>query len=154
MTPVPEGAGADFDLASALVSDTGDAVIVADLTGRVILWNDAAEAMFGRSHQEALGATLDFMIPERLRERHWEGFRQVVASGVTQYGGRTLAVPALRADGTRISIEFTVALLKDEAGGLRGIGAIIRDVTARWEEQRASSRRTAELEAELANLRR
>jgi PAS domain S-box-containing protein len=63
-------------------------------------------------------------------------------------------VPALRADGTRISIEFTVALLKDEAGGLRGIGAIIRDVTARWEEQRAASRRTAELEAELANLRR
>ena len=118
------------------------------------MWNDAAEAMFGRSHQEALGATLDFMIPERLRERHWEGFRQVVASGVTQYGGRTLAVPALRADGTRISIEFTVALLKDEAGGLRGVGAIIRDVTARWEEQRAASRRTAELEAELANLRR
>jgi hypothetical protein len=53
-----------------------------------------------------------------------------------------------------MSIEFTVALLKDEAGGLRGISAIIRDVTARWEEQHAASRRKAELEAELANLRR
>jgi len=94
------------------------------------------------------------MIPEGHRARHWQGFEQVGASGETQYAGRTLAVPALRADGTRISIEFTVALLKDEAGGLRGIGAIIRDVTARWEQQRASSRRMAELEAELANLRR
>jgi len=149
-----DGARAEFDVASALVEDAGEAIIAADLTGRIILWNHAAEAMFGRSHQEAMGATLDFMIPERLRARHWEGFQQVVASGETQYVGRTLAVPALRADGTRISIEFTVALLKDEAGGLRGIGAIIRDVTARWEQQRASSRRMAELEAELANLRR
>ena len=151
---MPDDAQADFDVASALVEHAVDALVVADLTGRVILWNDAAEAMFGRSDQEVLGATLDFMIPEKLRARHWEGFRHVVATGVTQYVGRTLAVPALRADGTRISIEFTVALLHDEAGGLRGIGAIIRDVTARWEEQRASSRRRAELEAELANLRR
>ena len=147
-------ASVQFNVTSALVEHAGDAVIATDLTGRVILWNYAAEAMFGRSHQEAVGASLDFMIPEKLRPRHWEGFRQVVASGETQYVGRTLAVPALRADGTRISIEFTVALLKDEAGGLRAIGAIIRDVTARWEEQRASSRRTAKLEAELANLRR
>ena len=133
----------DFDVASVLVEYAGDAVIATGLTGRAILWDDAAEAMFGRSHQEAVGASLDFMIPEKLRARHWEGFRQVVASGETQYGGWTLAVPALRADGTRISIEFTMALLKDEAGGLRGIGAIIRDVTARWEKQRASSGRTA-----------
>ncbi len=90
------------------------------------------------------------MIPETPRARHWEGFRHVVASGETQYVGRT---PALRADGTRISIEFTVALSNDEAGGLRGVGAITRDVTARW-EQRASARGSAEPEAELANLRR
>ena len=151
---MPDDAQAKFDVASELVEHAADAFKSADLTGRVILWNDAAEAMFGRSQQEALGATLDFRIPARLRARHREGFRQVVASGVTQYGGRPLAVPALRADGTRTSIEFTVALLKDEAGGLREIGAIIRDVTARWGEQRVSSRRTAELEAELANLRR
>ena len=136
-------ARAEFDIATSLVDHAGEAVIATDLTGRVILWNHAAEAMFGRSHQETIGATLDFMIPEKLRARHWEGFQRVVASGETQYVGRTLAVPALRADGKRISIEFTVALLKDEAGGLRGIGAIIRDVTARWEEQRASSGRTA-----------
>lgn len=144
----------DVDIAAALVAASPEAVIVADPAGRVILWNHAAEAMFGRSHQEVLGSTLDLTIPEKLRARHWEGFRNVVASGETQYAGRTLAVPALRADGTRISIEFTVALLQDEAGGLTGVGAIIRDVTARWEEQRASSRRMAELEAELANLRR
>ena len=147
-------ARAEFDIATALVQHAGDAAIAADLTGRVILWNDAAEAMFGRSDQEALGATLDFMFPETLRARHREGFRHVMASGETQYVGRTLAVPALRADGTRISIEFTVALPKDEAGGLKGVGAITRDVTARWEQQHASAWRRAELEAELANLRR
>ena len=94
------------------------------------------------------------MIPEKLRGRQWEGFDHVVATGETQYVGRTPAVPALRADGTCISIEFTVAPLHDEARRLGGIGAITRDVTARWEQQRAASRRTAELEAELANVRR
>ncbi len=110
--------------------------------------------MFGRSHHEVLRATLDFMIPERLHARHSEGFGEVVASGDTQYAGRTLAVPALRADGTGISIEFTVALLQNEAGSLSGTGVTIRDVTARWEQQRASSGRPADTEAELANLRR
>src|SRR3712207_3732547 len=144
----------EHELAATPVEHAGDAVIGADPAGHVILWNDAAEAMFRRSRQDALGATLDFMIPERLRARHWEGFNQVVATGETQDVGRTLSVPALRADGTRISIEFTVAMLQDEARRLTGIGAIIRDVTARWEEQRATSRRTAELDAELANPRR
>ncbi len=91
------------------------------------------------------------MIPETLLARHWEGFRHVAASGETQYVGRT---PALRADGTRISIEFTVALSNDEAGGLKGVGAITRDVTTRWEQQCASARGSAEPEAELAHLRR
>ena len=148
-----DGARAEFDIATAL-GEHARRLTGGDLTGHAILWNHPAEAMFGRSHQEALGATLGFMLPDQLRARHWERFRQVAASGETQYVGRTLAVPALRADGTRISIELTVALVKDEAGGLRGIGAIIRDVAARWEEQRASRGRRAEPEAELANLRR
>ena len=86
------------------------------------------------------------MIPERLRERHWEGFRQTMATGETKYGGETLSVPAVRADGARISVEFTVALVRDESGAVTGIAAIMRDVTAAWEERRALARRVRELE--------
>ena len=142
------------EVAEAVVANAGDAVIVADASGTIRFWNPAAEAMFGHSRQDAVGATLDLVVPEKLREAHWDGFRRVVASGETKYAGRTLAVPALRADGTRISIEFTVALLRDEAGGLVGVGAIIRDVSARWEQERALRGRVDELERELAALRR
>ncbi len=147
-------AQAAFDIGASMVHHAGDAVVVVDPAGRVTVWNEAGETMFGRSSREVLGATLDLIIPHNLRDRHWTGFRQTLATGDTQYAGRTLAVPALRADGTRISIEFTVSLLRDERDELVGIGAIIRDVTTRWEEQRALKRRVAELETELATLRR
>ena len=164
--PAPRGAGAPASPsgqaagalraaeAAALLEGAGDAVIVADPTGAIRYWNAAAEAMFGHPAEHAVGQTLDLIVPEPLRERHWAGYAHTMASGETKYGGRTLAVPALRADGSRISIEFTVALLHDEAGGLAGIGAIIRDVTERWERDRVLRRRLAELEAELAALRR
>ena len=142
------------DLLEALVAAAGDAVIVADPTGTIRYWNARAEEMFGHPRERAVGTSLDLIIPERLRERHWEGFHRTLAAGETKYAGRTLAVPALRADGTRISIEFTVALLRDEAGGLVGVGAIIRDVSARWEQERALRGRVDELERELAALRR
>jgi PAS domain S-box-containing protein len=136
-----------------LVHGAGDAVIVADAAGAIRYWNAGAEAMFGRPAHEALGESLDVIIPEQLRERHWEGFRHTMATGETQYAGRTLAVPAVRADGSRISVEFTVALLREETGAVAGIAAIMRDVTAAWEERRALARRVRELEQELAQLR-
>jgi PAS domain S-box-containing protein len=137
----------------ALVADTDHAVIVAGPDGVISFWNPAAERMFGHTREEALGQTLDIIIPEGLRERHWDGYRRVMETGQTDYGGRTLAVPAVRRDGTRISVEFTVTLLRDQAGALRGIGAILRDVTEKWEEQRALNRRMVELEREVATLR-
>jgi PAS domain S-box-containing protein len=137
----------------ALVASTDHAVIVADPDGVICFWNPAAERMFGHSREDALGQTLDIIVPDKLRERHWDGYRRVMQTGQTQYGARTLAVPAMRQDGTRISVEFTVALLRDTGGALVGIGAILRDVTARWEEQRALNRRMADLERELASLR-
>ena len=93
------------------------------------------------------------IIPEHLRERQWAGYHRVMETGQTDYAGRTLAVPAIRRDGTRISVEFTVTLLRDTSGAMRGIAAILRDVTARWEVQRALRRRMAELERELESLR-
>jgi PAS domain S-box-containing protein len=135
----------------ALVANTDHAVVIADRDGVIRFWNPAAEEMFGHSRSAALGATLDIIIPEQLRARHWDGFRRAMQSGRTDYGGRTLAVPALRHDGTRISVEFTVTLLRDDGGTIQGIGAILRDVSAQWEEQRALRRRLDELERERAS---
>jgi PAS domain S-box-containing protein len=137
----------------ALVAGTDHAIVVAGPDGVIRFWNPAAEAMFGHTRDEAVGQSLDLIIPENLRGRHWDGYHRVMQTGETEYGGRTLAVPAIRRDGTRISVEFTVTILRDPAGTLSGIGAILRDVTAQWEERRAQSRRLAELERELAALR-
>lgn len=129
-----------------LLAVTDDAVIVTDAGGVIRHYNRAAETMFQYPREHAIGATLDIIIPQRLRGRHWDGFHRVVASGTTNYAGRLLAVPALRADGSQISVEFTVSLLRDDAGAVRGVGAILRDVTARWQEQRALLARVHELE--------
>ena len=123
-----------------------EAVIFADQQGVVRLWNRAAETMFGYSADEALGQSLDLIVPERFRARHWEGYRHVMATGVTSYGQRLLAVPAMRKDGQRISIEFSIALLKDEHGEVTGVAAVVRDVTARGQADRELRRRLAALE--------
>jgi PAS domain S-box-containing protein len=136
----------DEDLLAALVGSADDAVIVADVAGDIRYLNAAAEAMFGLSAADALGASLDLIIPERLRERHWEGFHRVMATGETEYAGRMLSVPALRADGATISVEFTVNLLRDGSDAIVGIGAIMRDVTERFQEDRRLRARLAELE--------
>ena len=103
--------------------------------------------MFGYRADEALGQRLDLIIPEAYRERHWTGFYSVMQTGTSRYGRQLLAVPALRKDGTRISIEFHVVVLHDPAGALAGMAAIVRDVTERWERERALRKRVQDLEA-------
>jgi PAS domain S-box-containing protein len=134
-------------LCREIVDGAPDAIVFADRDGVIRLWNAGAEAMFGYGVDEAVGQTLDLIIPERLRARHWTGFNNTMASGVTRYARQVLAVPAIRKDGTSISVEFTVALLHEPSGALVGITAIIRDVTARWEEERSLKKRLAALEA-------
>jgi PAS domain S-box-containing protein len=131
----------------SLVQAAGDAIIAADTDGKIRLWNPAAERMFGFTAEEALGHALDLIIPERWRTRHWEGYRRVMRTGQTHYGTEVLRVPALHKNGHTLSIAFTVALLPAGDGGIQAIAAIIRDETARWEEERALRRRLAELEA-------
>jgi len=89
---------------------------------------------------------LDLIIPERLQARHQEGYRHVMATGTTQYSQKLLAVPATRKDGARISIEFTVVLIRDATGDILGVAAIIRDVTARWQREKDTQARLAALE--------
>lgn len=132
-------------LAAAILTMRSDALVVADRDGVIRFWNPGAERMFGFSGAEALGRSLDLIIPERLRARHWEGYAQVMATGESRYGeGELLSVPALRKDGATISVEFTIVPLKDEAGAMLGMAAIMRDVTARFEELRALRRKAAE----------
>jgi PAS domain S-box-containing protein len=128
----------DRALADALLHSMSDAIIASDSDGRITFWSPGAERIFGFSGAEAIGQSLDLIIPERLRPRHWAGYTQVMRTGESRYGhGDLLSVPAVRKDGTRLSIEFTIVPLKDEAGAMAGMAAILRDVSARFEEMRA-----------------
>lgn len=118
-----------------LLDDAPDAILVADCAGIIRFWNRGAERIFGFSADAALGASLDLIIPETMRARHWEGYRQVMATGVTKYQTNLLAVPGARHDGTRLSLEFSMVLLRDEAGKIAGSAAIMRDVTARRQQE-------------------
>jgi PAS domain S-box-containing protein len=135
-----------LDLPS-LVQAAGDAIIAADTDGKIRLWNPAAERIFGFTAAEALGHSLALIIPERWRHRHWEGYQRVMRTSQTRYGAEVLRVPALHKDGRALSIAFTVALLQAGDGGIQAIAAIVRNETARWEEERALRRRLTELEA-------
>ncbi|BAO86487.1 PAS domain-containing protein [Caballeronia cordobensis] len=130
-----------------LVNAIGDAVIISDASGAITLWNPAAERMFGFTQSEAMGQSLDLIIPERLRGRHWDGYHKTMATGETRYGHDLLKVPAVDKAGRAMSIAFTVALLQSPQGEVTGIVAIIRDETARFQEERALRKRIAELEA-------
>lgn len=137
----------DTDLAAAVVREAPEAVVVADPAGKIVLWNGGATRVFGYSEAEAIGATLDLIIPEKLRARHWEGYSKTMTTGQTKYGDSLLKVPATHKDGRRMSIEFSVALLTaPESGEVTGIAAVIRDTTERWQEERKLRSRLAELE--------
>lgn len=129
----------DFDrFAATLLRTTPDAVVYADAEGLIRFWNAGAERIFGFVAAEALGQSLDIIIPQSLRQRHWDGYRNTMETGGTRYGaGDLLSVPAVRKDGSRISIEFTITPFHDPAGRMLGIAAIMRDVTKRFEEIKA-----------------
>jgi PAS domain S-box-containing protein len=134
----------------ALVAAMGDAVMVCDAQGTVLLWNPACERLFGYTEAEALGRSMDLIIPERLRGRHWEGYHKTMATGITKYGTDLLRVPAVDKQGRSMSIAFTVALLLGSDGKVSAIASVIRDETVRFNDERALKKRVAELEAQLA----
>jgi PAS domain S-box-containing protein len=132
---------------AALVEGAGDAIVAAGPDGLILLWNRAAERIFGYGHEEAVGKSLDLIIPERFRNRHWEGYREVMRTGKTRYGADVLRVPAVHKDGRRLSIAFTVSLLYLPNGEIQAIAAIVRDETRRWEEEQSLRQRLTQLEA-------
>ena len=135
-------------LATTIVASVPEAVIVADREGVIRLWNAGAERLFGHAEDEAIGQSLDLIIPEKHRKRHWAGWQRVLAGGTPRYGPEDLlSVPGIRRDGSRMSLEFSVFPIEDPVGEIEGIGAVLRDVTRRFEETKELRRRLAEAEA-------
>ena len=131
-------------LGQALLTSSSDAIVATDREGHITFWNPGAERIFGFAANESVGQSLDLIIPENLRARHWEGFHHVMKTGVSRYGdGDLLSVPGLTKGGRRISVEFTIAMLRDETG-VAGTVAVMRDVTKRFEELRELRRKLAE----------
>lgn len=141
------------DRLARLVHDLADAVVIADGEGVITFWNAAAERIFGWAAEKALGRSLDMIIPERLRERHWTGYRATMATGQTSYGDRLLEVPALHRDGRTLSIAFTVTLIGESDEPPDAIAAVIRDDTQRWQERNALRKQLADLRVALRDER-
>jgi PAS domain S-box-containing protein len=136
-----------------ILEDAPEAILVADRAGTIVFWNAGAEAMFGHAAAEAVGQTLDLIVPEPQRARHWAGYQHAIEAGTSRYGRDLLAVPALRKDGSRLSLEFHVVLLRAADGQVEAIAAIIRDVTERWQRERGLRQQLQALQARLEQER-
>lgn len=130
-----------------ILDQAPDAILYADRDGIIRLWNQGAERIFGFKAEAAIGQSLDLIIPERHRQRHWDGYHQTMASGLTKYGTQMLAVPALHQSGGQLHTEFSIVMLKDDQGQPQGVAAIMRDISARRAEEKALRDRLATLEA-------
>jgi PAS domain S-box-containing protein len=130
----------DASLTRLILEQIADAVVCADATGKIVLWNAAAAALFGYSAAEALGQNLDLIIPEHLRPSHWRGFEAAMASGVTKLQGRPTLTRATHQSGRKLYVEMTFALVREAGGAARGAVAVARDVTERIEQQRSAAR--------------
>lgn len=133
-------------LCQEIIGNASDAIMFSDREGIIRLWNRGAEQMFGYEATEAMGQSLDLIIPDNLRGRHWEGYFRVMESGESRYSKDLLSAPAQRKDGTRISTEFSMVLVKDKHGSVLGVAAVIRDVSARWQREKELKERIKELE--------
>lgn len=139
---------ANVDL-KQLVEGAGDAIMVCDAQGAITLWNRAAERIFGFTEAETLGQSLDMIIPQRQRQRHWDGYQKTMETGITKYGADLLRVPALHKDGHTLSIAFTVSMLFSQSREVTGIVAIVRNETTRFAEERKLRARLQEAEATI-----
>jgi len=126
------------DMASRLIAETSDGILVSDRDGIIQSWNGGCERIFGFPANEAIGKPLDIIIPENLRGRHQRGHDETMRTGHTRYGaGDLLSVPALRKDGGRISVEFSITPFRDENDRIVALAAIMRDVTENFNAMKA-----------------
>ena len=137
-------------LLKQLLEYAPDAILISDKNGIIQYWNIGAAHLFGHTSSEAVGQSLDLIIPENLRSRHWEGYTRIMASGDTKYKTNLLSSPGIRKDGTRISLEFSIVLLHDESNLLVGCASIMRDVSEAWKKEKELKKRLTACEVNLA----
>lgn len=137
------------DRARLLLDQAPDAIIFADLEGKIVEWNAAAEALFGHTATEAIGQSLDLIVPERFRDAHWTGYDRALGNGDTKYRGKALPTRSMRKDGSDIYVELSFAIIKAGDGTVTGALAHARDITERWAQEREQRRRLRELEEKL-----
>lgn len=142
MQPVRAFESADFNLFQAIVLQAPEAIIFADREGAIRIWNRGAEAVFGYAAAEVLGASLDLIIPERLRRAHWEGFRRAIDSGQTKYANRVLTTRSVHKDGSKLYLDLSFSLIRSADGKIAGALAVGRDCTARQLESAARQQRS------------
>ena len=133
-----------------IIENSQDAILFANRDGIIDLWNSGAEAIFGYKKEEVRGKSLDLIVPEKLRQRHWDGYKKVMKTGKSRYGKELLKVPAIRKDGTSISVEFTIVLVRNQRNEIMGTAAIIRDATERWKQEKELKQKLKLLESRLA----
>jgi PAS domain S-box-containing protein len=134
----------------ALVTSAGDGIMASDAQGLITLWNPACTRMFGFTEADALGKSLDLIIPQRQQKPHWDGYHKTMETGKTKYGNDVLRVPAIHKDGHTLSIAFTVSMLYNPDGSVSAIVAVIRDESVKFAQERALKKRVTELEMQLA----
>jgi PAS domain S-box-containing protein len=132
-----------------LLDQNPDAVIFAGTDGVIRYWNAAAERVFGFGAADAVGESLDIIIPEAFRERHWAGYERALAAGETKYRGQSLATKAQKADGTEFYVELGFEVVHGEDGAVIGAMATARDITERFERDRGLRRELRELKERL-----
>lgn len=137
-------------LLKQFINNAPEAILISDREGIITFWNVGAERILGYTVTQAIGSSLDLIIPGNLRARHWEGYRRVMAAGETKYKTGLLTSPGLRKDGSRVSLEFSMVLLRDEQGRVEGCASIMRDVSERWNREKELKARLAECESKLS----
>jgi PAS domain S-box-containing protein len=136
----------DIEIETTLIRQSPDAVIFADPQGLIVQWNPAAERIFGHTSNEAVGQSLDLIVPERFREAHWTGYKRALAAGETKYSGQALPTRSVHKDRTTIYVELSFAIIHDPQGNVIGALAHARDITDRWAREREQRQRLQELE--------
>jgi PAS domain S-box-containing protein len=136
-----------------LFDQAPDAIVFADRDGIIRAWNPAATALFGHAPEQALGQSLDLIVPEKFRAAHWQGYQRALAAGQTQYRGKALPTRSMRSDGTEIYVELTFAIVRDAAGAAIGALAHARDISERWARERSQRQRLRELERQVGPAR-
>lgn len=137
----------DAELTQQLLEQSPDATIYAGTDGMIVLWNAAAERVFGHTAEQAIGQSLDLIIPEQFRDAHWTGYDRALAAKDTKYRGQSLATRATRADGETIYVELGFSIVLNSTGEAVGAMATARDITERFNKDRETRRRLRELEA-------